>query len=312
MSAEARRPVRGGANARLERITAALDWAPFARLLRGLHAARRGRPAYPALTMFKVFLLQQWYGLSDPAMEEALRERASFRRFAGLAPNAAAPDHSTICRRRKRFAERGLGEALLRELDRQLEAQGRFDGAERVALLDATVIESQASQRRARSAGGSSDPDAAWARGAQGWVRGYKGHSGVDAATGLVRRAIFTPGNVNETAVADALYVGDEAAVYADRAYDAAARRALLAAQGIACCILRRGHKHQPLTDAEQERNRALEQVRRPVERLFATLKRSYGYRRVRYFDLLRNRFEFYCKCIAYNLRKLERLQTPA
>ena len=252
---EAQIPERRGRNAQLEAIHAAIDWTRFARLPAGLHGSRMGRKAYPALVMLKICLLQQWRDLSDPAMEDVLWERASFCRFAGLSLCEEIPDHSTISRYRALFAQRGLGEALLRELDEQLEAQGLFIEPGRATLMDATLIEAQASRRRSRSAQGPTDPDAAWGGARGNACYGCKGHIGVDADTQLIRRGVFTPANVNESQVAEALLTGDEAAVHADRAYDKAERRALLEAMRIDCRILRRADRCHPLTEAERELN---------------------------------------------------------
>src|SRR3546814_10937753 len=79
---------------RLTEIAALLDWRPFEALLSEIHSSRRGEPSYPPLAMFKVLLLQRWYDLSDPAMEAALFDRLSFRRFAGLALGDAPPAHN--------------------------------------------------------------------------------------------------------------------------------------------------------------------------------------------------------------------------
>lgn len=77
-------PPRVGRNARLDRLTELIDWAPLAPLVADLHAAPLGLPSYPPLRMVKVLLLQRWYQASDPTMEEALWERLSFRSFVRL------------------------------------------------------------------------------------------------------------------------------------------------------------------------------------------------------------------------------------
>ena len=82
--AESLLPETLGHNERLERIAEAFDWDRFGRLLARVHSALEGRPSYPPLMMVKVLLLEQWYNLSDPQMEEALQDRISFRRFVGL------------------------------------------------------------------------------------------------------------------------------------------------------------------------------------------------------------------------------------
>ena len=109
----------------------------------------------------------------------------------------------------------------------------------------------------------------------------------MDADSELIRRAVLTPANVNETQVADELIAGDEGAVYGDAAYGTHARSTRLRALGIADRLMRRPNKHHPrLGPAARRRHARIEQVRRPVEHVFGTLKRSYGYQRVRYRGL--------------------------
>ena len=96
--AESLLPETLGHNERLERIAEAFDWDRFDRLLARVHSAQEGRPSYPPLMMVKVLLLEQWYNLSDPQMEEALQDRISFRRFVGLGLQDDTPDYSTISR----------------------------------------------------------------------------------------------------------------------------------------------------------------------------------------------------------------------
>jgi len=99
-----------------------------------------GRPAYPALPMFKLLLLQRWYNLSDPGMEEALNDRISFIRFSGFSFASPLPDHSTICRFRNNLLDLGIYEKLFEQINRQLESQGML--VKEGAIVDATIIES--------------------------------------------------------------------------------------------------------------------------------------------------------------------------
>ena len=94
-------------NAFLERVSELVDWSRVETVLAGLKPGRMGPPRYPGLLMFKALLLQQWYGLSDPGLEEALCDRMSFRRFVGLAGDQAAPDHATLWRFRQSLARSG-------------------------------------------------------------------------------------------------------------------------------------------------------------------------------------------------------------
>src|SRR3984957_10903791 len=113
-----------GSNRRLEKIAGLLDWSAIERELGEVYAAGEGRPAYRPLLMFKALLLQQWYQLSDPGLEEALLDRFSFRIFVGLGMKQRVPDHSTMSRFRAQLSRRSLGERLMAEVNRQLSAQG--------------------------------------------------------------------------------------------------------------------------------------------------------------------------------------------
>ena len=302
-------PPRVGRNARLERLTELIDWEPLAALVADLHAAPVGRPSYPPLLMVKVLLLQQWYQASDPAMEEALWERLSFRHFVGLGLQDDAPDHSTISRFRTQVTTAGLAERLFAAVEEQLAARRVL--VQRGTLVDATLVDAEVRRPRggATGAGSPRDPDAAWARRGPQARFGYKLHLGVDAGSEVVRRAVLTPANVNETQVADQLIVGDEQAVYGDAAYGTHARSARRRAQGIKDQLMRRPSKHHPrLSPAARRRHARIEQVRRPVEHVFGTLKRTYGYQRVRYRGLARNATAMWFMLLAYNLRRADRL----
>jgi transposase, IS5 family len=294
-----------GYNARLEGIASAVAWDRFEALLRPLAPEGPGRPPYDALLMLKALLLQQWYGLSDEAAEEALNDRMSFRRFCGLALEEASPDHTTICRFRERLREADLVERLFAEFERQLEAAGLI--LKRGTMVDATVVEAARTRPARGKEDEAGDKDAAFARrkGRPGSTYGYKAHVAVDQGSLLIRAASLTPANVNETSVADALIRFDEKAVYADKAYASRARRALLKRHGIKARIL---HKTwgggPPLTASQKRHNRLIGPVRAAVETVFATLKRRMAYTRVRYVGLVKNEAHLILLALAYNIRR--------
>jgi len=134
-------PAQVGRNAKLERIDRLVDWDRLAQLVNGIYASTTGRPSYPPVLLVKILVLQQWYNASDEAIEEALWDRISFKRFVGLGIEDAAPDHSTISRFRKEVSSRGLGKRLFAELGRQLDARGLLVKAG--TLLNATIVEAQ-------------------------------------------------------------------------------------------------------------------------------------------------------------------------
>jgi transposase, IS5 family len=299
----------------LDRIAALLHWGPLTYRLDKHCRKLDGRPPFAPMVMFRALLLAQWYDLSDRDLEEALCDRLSFRRFAGLGMEQATPDHSTLCRFRERLNETGLAGKLLALVNAQIEAKGLM--LKRGTLIDATIVETAA----AKPAPGSDaaehvDPDAAFLKreGKAGSSYGYKAHVAVDQGSLLVRSAQLTPANVAETVVADELIAAnsDGGVIYADKAYDTHHRRDLLARLGLADGIMHRPNKHHPLTMRQRQRNAALSKIRCGVETVFAVLKRIYGFRRTRYTGLVRNQLQLTLLAICFNLRRMLVLSSPA
>jgi IS5 family transposase len=248
-------------------------------------------------------LLQQWYGLSDPGLEEALSDRLSFRRFVGLALADPVPDHSTLSRFRSELVRRGLTEPLLAELNRQLDAKGLIVKAG--TLIDASLVAADSRRpRKGEPAEGRSDRDARWTAMKDEPFFGYKAHVAVDRGSGLVRQAVLTPANVSDKVPFLSLVQGDEQAVYADKGYHGWWYRQELALRGIEDGIMRSAAHHVRLTAADQARNRAIGRIRAAVERSFAVMKRWYGYGRVRYRSLARNTLQLQLLAMAMNLRR--------
>ena len=115
------------ANAPLQRVSELVDWSAIEALLSGLRSGSMGAPAYPSLALFKALLLQQWYGLSDPGLEEALVDRLSFRRFLGLSLSEPVPDHSTLWRFREQLAKRAGRARLCPDHGADREVRLRFE-----------------------------------------------------------------------------------------------------------------------------------------------------------------------------------------
>lgn len=293
-----------------------VDWSAVAKLLSGLRDGTMGAPGYPALMMFKALLLQRWYALSDPALEEALKDRLSFRRFVGLPLTEAIPDHSSLWRFREAMGPE-LCERIFAEIGRQIECSGFV--LKQGTLIDASLIPSAVNAPRkpdkplppgadgkpaSKLVKSELDPDAAWTRKEGTYYFGYKLHAAMDQTSRIIRRIGFTPANINESAAADRLICGDEEIVYADKAYDSHARRRMLRDRGIANGIMRRGHPNQPLTRAEVRRNNCISKRRGAIEPLFSLFKNVHGFARARYRGLPRNSTAVLLAAIAINLKR--------
>lgn len=292
----------GGSSGVLDRITGLVKWYRFEKLLSGLRHDGPGHPGWPGLVLYKALLLQSLYGLSDRELEEALADRLSFRRFCGLGLEEGVPDHTVFTRFRKFLIEKGLLEKLFAELDRQLETAGMM--VKRGTMLDATLI--QAASAPGSGARPSRDPDAAFggAKTKGGFTFGYRAHVGVDKGSGLIRTAIATPGNVNDTVPADSLIRGDEKEVWADAAYHTHTREAQLKARGIKARLARRPSKHHPLPPRLKRYNRLIARHRAAVETTFATLKNRMRLTRIRYVGLIKAQAQVTLAAIAFNLRR--------
>ena len=293
-----------GGNRKLERIAGLIDWGPVGSIVDGLRPGKTGRPPYAPLVMMRVLLLQQWYGLSDVEVCEALADRLSFRRFCALALDEATPDDTTLCRFRAALGAAGLAERLMVEVNRQLDARGLV--LKRGTIVDATLIaaavapptpgEGQVTDR---------DPEAGVAARKGRAIYGYKAHVAADEGTNLVREVLVTSADLHDTLAFASLIQGDEAAAYADRAYDSAANRAALAEAGVGDAIMHRARRNRPLRPWQTWQtwhNRALAPVRSGIERIFGTWKRSWGLRRMRYRGLAGNQTHLHLAAAAWNL----------
>jgi len=297
--------VVGGGNTRLERIAALLDWKPLEGLLSTVYASATGRPAFAPLSMFKVLLLQQWYGVGDPEMEETLGDRLSFRQFVGIGLGERVPDHSTISRFRAELVRQDLASKLFTAVAEQLAQRGYV--LKVGTLIDATLIEAAAAEPPKQKGGGSSaaDPDAKWTKRPNGAAHfGYKLHVAVDQGSTIVRAARLTPANVNEVVIGHELVQGDERAVWADKGYVGPALRERLVQSGIKNRVQRKASRVRKLTAHERRRNVLIAHVRGRIEGVFGTLKRSYGLARMRYMGLARNTLAILVALTAWNLAR--------
>lgn len=297
---------RAGRNEWLDEITKVIDWAALDRVLSPIYASDEGRPSYPVLTLVKLLLLQQWYGLSDSGLEEAVDDRLSFRRFAGLPLDQGVPDHSTIWRFRQELVRHDLAEAVFQEINRQLDARGLI--LRQGTLIDATLV--KAAVRPPPIAQGTvsmRDPQAGWTKKNGKSHCGYKAHIGTDQGSDLIRKALLSSADLHDSQPAPRLIQGDEKAVYGDKAYDSQALRELLAEAGIADGLMHKAARNRPLKHHEKWFNKAVAPIRAAVERRFAVMKRWYGFTQVRYLGLDRNACALQLLCAAINLRRLRR-----
>lgn len=309
----------------LDKINQVIDFKEIEELLKKKYkktTSADGRPAYPPLPMFKLLLLQRWYNLSDPGLEEALNDRISFIRFSGFSLVSSLPDYSTVCRFRNALLGLNLYEKLFEEITRQLESHSLL--IREGAIVDATIIESS---RRPRKVIGvmpedrkeekaetappitySDDPDARWIKKRKKPYYGYKGHLSVDAKDGYILGGHVTPANTADTTELERLinesHLPEGSFVLADKGYTSEKNRAVLADKRLKDGIMEKAVRNKPLTLAQYIINRLISSVRYKVERSIGTLKRGYHFSRMRYIGLKKGNMEFLLNAIAFNLKK--------
>jgi IS5 family transposase len=274
--------------AQMERV---VPWAALVELVAPFAPeGRRGRPPFSVDTMLRIHFMQQWFTLSDPAMEEALHDVPLFREFAGLGGwSDRLPDESTILRFRHLLEKHKLAAQILGLVNELLCAKGLMLRAGTV--VDATLIAAPSSTK---NASGERDPEMHQSKKGNQWYFGMKAHIGVDAESGLVHTVRGTSGNVNDVVEGNALLHGQESEVFADAGYQGAHKRAD-ARDGVNWHVAMRPGKRAALDKTRRshelidELERLKASMRAKVEHPFRVIKRQFGHVKVRYRGLKKN-----------------------
>ena len=291
----------------LRRIDELIDWPVLVEEIEGLYKpSRRGRPSIPVLYMIKILFLQTLYNLSDPEMEDALIDRLSFQRFVGLSFSYEVPDFTTIWRFRERLVQADMLDRLFQKINQMLEKKGCQLKRGQMTTVDATLV-SAAREKPKDGEPRSSQKDydaTATKKGKKGYF-GYKGHVGMDVKTGLIHHAEFTPAHVHDSHKFYELLTGEEKAVFGEKAYTSADRKRAFRKKGVYFGVLDKAHRNRPLSGRQIRSNKRKSRIRNKVERIFAHMKKWYGYRQVRYLTYGRNRLQFLMLCMIYSVRRV-------
>ena len=246
-----------------------------------------GRQPYPLDTMLRVHLMQNWFGLSDPAMEEALYEITPMRVFAGLSLSKPIPDETTILNFRHLLEANELAPAILGRVNAYLGRKGLL--LKRGSIVDATIIAAPSSTKNAE---GERDPEMHQTKKGNQWHFGMKAHIGVDADSGLVHTVTTTAANEADVEQVQDLLHGTEKVVHADAGYAGAPTR--VERQGVCWQIAAKRGRISAMKEGRQKR--ALERIekrkasiRAKVEHPFRVIKRQFGLLKVRFRGLAKN-----------------------
>jgi transposase, IS5 family len=278
----------------LDEIKRLIDWGEIDRQLAPIYASTKGEQAWPPLALFKALLLSIWYDLSDVKLAEAVADRTSFRRFCGFAIDEPTPERTAFVRFRRELVARSLDRVLFEAVTNQLDARGVV--IKTGTLIDATVIASASPH----------DEEARWVgHRRKAPIHGFKAHVASDKDGGIVRVVEVTPANVNDGRMLAAVLPDQPGEVYADLAYESHASDERIRQAGGRPCLPAKGIWGDEAARARLESwNREVGRVRRRIEKIFGTWKRSYGLRRMRWLGLAKAGLQVRLTAIAYNLRR--------
>ena len=287
----------------LDQIDQVVLWAALVELIAPYYPeGKTGRPPFSLMTMLRTHFMQQWFTLSDPAMEEAFFDTPLYREFAQLQEFGRLPDESTILRFRHRLETHKLAEQILQTVNELLTSRGLLL---RVGTaVDATLIAAPTSTKNKDKA---RDPEMHSSKKGNQWYFGMKAHIGVDAESGLVHSVRGTSGHVSDIAEGNSLLHGQETLGFGDAGYQGIDKRAD-AKTGIAWHIAMRPGKRKKL-NKNNEADALLDQaeklkagVRAKVEHPFRVIKRQFGHVKVRYRGLKKNTAQLFTLFALSNL----------
>ncbi len=280
----------------LDEMNLVVPWAELVSLIAPhspTRSAKGGRPPFAVETMLRIHFLQQWFNLSDPAMEEALYDTPMFREFAGLDMGEdRLPDESTILRFRHLLEAHNLSLQILATVNATLMAKGLL--LKQGTVVDATLIAAPSSTK---NQDGERDPEMHQTKKGNQWHFGMKAHAGVDADSGLVHSVATTAANAHDVTQAHALLHGEETDVFADSGYRGVEKREEIQAQHpdvnwhIAMMPGKRKmlDKETPMGAVLEKLEQAKASIRAKVEHPFRVIKRQFGFVKVKYRGLAKN-----------------------
>ncbi|MFV1943541.1 IS5 family transposase [Pseudomonas luteola] len=248
-----------------------------------------GRPAYPLMAMLRVHLMQNWFGYSDPAMEESLYETTILRQFAGLSLERI-PDETTILNFRRLLEKHELAVGILGVINGYLGDRGL--SLRQGTIVDATLIHAPSSTKNKE---GKRDPEMHQTKKGNQYFFGAKAHIGVDVKSGLVHHVHVTAANVADVTQVDKLLHGEETLVVADAGYTGVEKRAEHEGRKVIWRIAARRSTYEKygkksvLYKVLRKIERAKAQTRSKVEHPFRVIKRQFGYTKVRFRGLAKN-----------------------
>ena len=295
-----------------------IQWDEWTSLIMPYYpTGKRGRPTRGAEIMLRMYLLQNWFNLSDEGVEDAIYDSYAFRKFMGINfMEEQTPDATTLCKFRKLLDENGITKLFFDSMKDFLDKRGKMMHGG--SIVDASIIEAPTSTKNEE---GKRDPEMHSLKKGNQWYFGERFHIGTDSGTGYIHSVEVTAANVNERDVVPILVREDDRVVYADAGYCGIEKRDDIKNDPHLSTIDWRINQQKPYRKntwkpgqgtywfkyMEYQKSR----VRSKVEYPFLIIKRIFGYRKVRYRGLHKNRTHAYLLCSLANLYMLAQARQP-
>jgi IS5 family transposase len=283
----------------LEEMEQVVPWARLGGLLEPYYPkAGNGRPPVGMERMLRIYFLQQWFNLSDPAVEEALYDSAVMRQFVGIdLGREPVPDETTVCKFRHLLEAHQLGGEMLKVVNRYLEGKGvRITTG---TIVDATIIHAPSSTKNREQ---KRDEEMHQTKKGKQWYFGMKAHVGVDSKTKLIHSVVATPANVADATVLPALLHGQETRVWGDQAYRGQTAVIHACAPNAKDFTNQRYRYQDQVDEVARRKNRVKSKVRSKVEHVFGVMKLKFGFVKVRYRGLAKNAHRLFVASALVNL----------
>ena len=275
--------------------------------------AGNGRPPIGLAKMLRIYFLQQWYNLSDPAIEEALYDSETMRRFVGIENGQdTIPDESTVCLFRHLLEEHRLPDRIFAEVKALLTERELM--MSEGTIVDATIINAPSSTKNKKK---ERDPEMHQTKKGNQWYFGMKAHTGVDKDSGLVHTVGISAANLHDSQAMDELLHGQETALWGDSAYQSKERQQTAEDNGLAWHVNVKASRHRALTEKERKHNRERSRARATgwpraiVEHPYRIVKVLWGHTKVRYKGLLKNALQFFTLFALANVYHARRKLLP-
>ena len=283
----------------LEEMDQAIPWEKLIHIISPYYPrVGNGRQPMPISRMLRIYFMQQWYGLSDPAMEDSLYDSESMRRFADIDLEVdVVPDETTILNFRHLLEKRNLTKRIFESTKQYLTEKGLL--LREGTIVDATIINAPSSTKNQEK---TRDEEMKQTKKGNQWYFGMKAHVGTDRERGLVHSVVVTNAAVHDSRVMDDLVHGEEEAVYGDRAYASEEKKREYEGKGIEWCVKRKANRGHQLTQEDKDYNHRQGQIRAKGEHAFLVVKHLWHYQKVRYKGLYKNAVQVFSLFALANL----------